>query len=418
MSYSISCEVPSIGTNLSPLSEGGAFLGSTAKLPSTPDFAGVASAKARLVRPKGEVGSRLERFALQSVARLIQPQSRTGACLRNRISGATHVAVKYSKVRSRATYGNLQTCGSVWACPVCAARISEHRRTELVALVNAHKKAGGSVLLVTRTVPHSLSQSLSGLLAKLAIAEDRYKSSGAWKRLQARFGFIGTVRAIECTYGSNGWHPHIHELVFLAGPVDHAALKVALHERWSAVAVRAGFSAPSFQHGLDVRDGSYAAQYASKWGIESELAKWHVKVGKESSLSPFDLLRVALQDDDAAAVKSAQLLFLEYAKAFHGRRQLVYSKGLRDLYLHAPELSDQEVAAGQDIDAEVLGLLTPDHWKALLRAGSRGRLLEAINASEGDWDVIYPILRAALAHQGPAVSPRKELCNESSLSTS
>jgi hypothetical protein len=287
-----------------------------------------------------------------------------------------------------------------------------------MALVAAHKAAGGEVLLITRTFPHSLSQPLAGLLSQLAKAEDKYKSGEPWKRLYARFGFVGTVRAIECTYGANGWHPHIHELAFLSGPVDHAALQAALYGRWRSAAVRAGFAAPSPAHGLDVQDGSYAAKYASKWGIESELTKWHVKVGKESSFSPFDLLRVALHDDDAEAVDAARSLFLEYAKAFHGRRQLVYSKGLREMYALEPEITDQEAAEGQDPDAELLGMLHPDHWKALLRAGLRGHLLEAINAAGGDWDAMHDVLRAALAHKGPAVSPRREARYEPSLPTS
>ena len=31
------------------------------------------------------------------------------------------------------------------------------------------------------------------------------------------------------------------------------------------------------QHGLDIRDGTYAQEYISKWGLESELTKGHIK---------------------------------------------------------------------------------------------------------------------------------------------
>jgi len=36
--------------------------------------------------------------------------------------------------------------------------------------------------------------------------------------------------------------------------------------------------APSMEHGLDLRDGKYADKYVSKWGIEHELTKGHVKI--------------------------------------------------------------------------------------------------------------------------------------------
>lgn len=376
----------------------GGSLGNTAKLPSPPPLRG---AKERIVYPASVVESRLERFALQSVARTILPQSRTANCLRSRISGAPKVGVKYSPVRARASFCNLQTCGSVWACPSCSAKISEHRRAELVALVAAHQSTGGTVLLATRTFPHSMSTPLIDLLSCLKKAEDLYKSSARWKDIKDRFGIIGTVRAIEATFGVNGWHPHIHELLFLApGQVDQAELKDKLFVRWLAAATRAGLAPPSREHGLDLRDGSQAAAYASKWGLEAEMTKWQVKRGKEASFSPFDLLRVALHDDDLQAVDQARKLFLDYATAFRGRRQLVHSRGLRELYLVAPEKTDEEAAKGQEPDAVLLGLIEPSHWKALCKTGLRGHLLEALNASGGDWSAIDEVLGEALARAG------------------
>ena len=45
-------------------------------------------------------------------------------------------------------------------------------------------------------------------------------------------------------------------------------------------------------HGVDVRNGTYAAEYVSKWGLEEEVTKGHLKKGLNGSLTPFDLLRV------------------------------------------------------------------------------------------------------------------------------
>lgn len=381
--------------------EGGA-LGIYAKLPSPPPSKNALfPAKNRIVYPSNEQESRLERFALQSMARAIIPKSRTANCLRARIKGAPKVGVKYSATRNRASFCNLQTCASVWACPCCSAKISEHRRAELTALVSAHQAAGGVVLLATRTFPHARANALEDLLSGLAKAEDLYKSSARWKGIKDRFGIVGTVRAVECTYGANGWHPHIHELLFLAGPVNVSDLEDRLFTRWASAATRAGLPVPSREHGVDVRDGTYAARYASKWGLEAEMTKWQVKRGKESSFSPYDLLRVALHDEDPKAVSTARALFQEYAEGFKGRRQLVYSKGLRQMYLVAPEQTDEEAAKGQEPDAVILGHLEPSHWKALLRAGLRGQLLEAINAAKGDWSAIDEVLGAALAYTPP-----------------
>jgi hypothetical protein len=405
--------------------ESGGFLGNTAKSPTPPTFgAFLAPAAAALAYPEGPAAARLERWALQSVAREILPKSRLSACFRNRVKGAPAVGVKYSKSRARASYCNLQTCASVWACPICSAKISEYRRADLVKLVAAHRAAGGTVLLVTRTFPHYRTDRLEDLLSGLKVAEDKYRSGAPWQRLKERFGIVGTVRAIECTYGNNGWHPHIHELVFIAaqspecggfgalgGPQNCSCLdlqlelmedlRASLYKRWTSACLRAGLPEPSEEHGVDVRDGSYAASYAAKWGIESELTKWHVKHGKAESITPFDLLRIALQSDCSKSTSSARTLFREYAESFKSRRQLVYSPGLRALYDLDPEVSDEEASAGEEPDAVLLGHLEPHHWKAILRAGLRGQLLEAINAAGGAWDAVDEVIGEAMAKYVP-----------------
>ena len=70
---------------------------------------------------------RVERFALQSVARDILPTSRTAKCLRIRAYDKD-VQVWKSKNHKTASYAGLQTCGSVWVCPVCGAKVVERRR--------------------------------------------------------------------------------------------------------------------------------------------------------------------------------------------------------------------------------------------------------------------------------------------------
>ena len=118
--------------------EGGA-LGSSAKL------------RATFYDP---MESRVQRFALQSVARSILPESRTAKCLRIRAHDCD-VQVWKSKEHGTASYGGLQTCGSVWTCPVCAAKIAERRRVELLDAMELHKAQGGAVYLLTLTTPIS-----------------------------------------------------------------------------------------------------------------------------------------------------------------------------------------------------------------------------------------------------------------------
>ena len=95
------------------------------------------------------------------------------------------------------------------------------------------------------------------------------------------------------------------------------------------------------QHGLDLADGTYADQYIGKWGVEHEMTKGHIKKGKEGGLTPFDLLQLSFEDELIFGRKPGQL-FKEYAAAFKGARQLMWSRGLKDVF-GLRDVSDDEI---------------------------------------------------------------------------
>lgn len=379
-------------------------------------FSSLLAAHASVPKPADAKAARLERWALQSAARRALPGSRTAKCLRVRQKGADKVAVNYSPSRNRSSFKNLQTCGSVWRCSCCGAKISEHRRAELVRLVAAHRAAGGQVLFATRTIPHHFNDKLGPLWGAMSKAEDKYKAGEPWKRLVKRYQIVGSVRALEVTCGKNGWHPHIHELIFLApgaprvvfhypafvlGTVLWEDFADDIHGRWASAADRAGLGEPSRAHGVDVRDGQYAAEYASKWGLTHELTKANSKRGKTDGLSPFDLLRVMVHGS-AAEAATARLMFAEYAAASHRKRQLVFSTGLRKKYgldeIKNEEASNAEIAAdGIELDWVRLAMVPDKAWRFLLRKELRGPLHEAIADARGNWAAAIE----ALIESGP-----------------
>jgi hypothetical protein len=347
------------------------------------------NAKGSLLYPESRLLARAERFILLAAARLAIPHSRTAGCMHHVTKGSTCVPVVVSKRSQRAAFKNLQVCGSVWQCPVCAAKISEQRRTELTQIVAGHRATGGFVYLVTRTFPHGSNDRLIDLMAKLKLVEENYRNGAPWLRYTARFGVVGYARAVECTYGRHGWHPHIHELLFTTTELDLDDLKLATHARWSTVCEKSGLGTPSFEHGVDVRDGAWADKYLGKWGLESEMTKGHVKKGRDESLSPFDLLRLIAQSLDSKVVNQAKGLFRQYCEAFRGKRQLVISPSLKK-YLVEPELSDEELAKQLERDAMTLGLLSLDGWKIILARQQRAQVLEA--AGTGQWTAVLRLL--------------------------
>ncbi|MGH8846859.1 MAG: protein rep [Polaromonas sp.] len=326
---------------------------------------------------------RFERFALQACARRILPGSRTGKCLRLRSKGR-EIQVLQSREHKTCSYKGLQTCGSVWACPVCAAKISERRRVELQAAITLHQAQGGHVLLLTLTNPHHLGDDLAAVLAGQAKALYYFNGDRASRKLFAEMGCVGQVRALEVTHGrkrevNNGWHPHYHLLLFVRSALILKVAEAELFERWESACRKAGLKLPSRAYGVRLDDGSKAASYASKWGLESEMTKGHTKKAKDGE-TPFDLLRAYLEDED----KQAAALFSEFAKVFKGKRQLHWSAGLKKRF-GVGDLSDEELAGQQDDKAVVLGAIGLEQWRAVLRNEGRAVVLEL---AEKGWEAV------------------------------
>lgn len=355
--------------------------------------AGALGINAKLRAPDGlAMARRVERFALQSVARDILPDSRTAKCLRIRAYGKA-IEVWKSKQHQTASYGGLQTCGSVWTCPVCAAKIAERRRLEIQDAMAQHRAQGGEVHLLTLTTPHTRFDALDDLLARQSKALQAFLRDKTVKKVFKEMGHQGQIRAWEGTHGrkgtNNGWHPHFHFLQFVLVKADQAQLmdwKTRLYLRWDAYCQKAGLGSPSFAHGIDLRDGQQASNYVSKWGLEDEMTKAHIKKGKAGGETPFDLLRAVLADKND---KQAAALFAEFARCFKGKRQLSWSNGLKARFNQA-EKDDQELAAEIEDSAELLGLIQTYEWRDVLKVKARGTLLEI--AALAGWSGVQKFL--------------------------
>ncbi|MFZ4761095.1 MAG: hypothetical protein ACOYLX_23255, partial [Burkholderiaceae bacterium] len=159
-----------------------------------------------------------------------EKQHRTAWCHRS-LRGES-VAVYRSDRTAR--LAGLMTCGSVWTCPVCSARVTEARREELTTALGRWSERGGLAMLLTVTFPHPLdrfewndapnptpsvrlqreSDLLAGLVERFGKALRSWKGSRAYRAVMEQLKHAGSVRSLEVTVGdANGWHPHTHDLV-------------------------------------------------------------------------------------------------------------------------------------------------------------------------------------------------------------
>lgn len=274
-------------------------------------------------------------------------------------------------------------CGSAWTCPICAFRIAGERQRELESANVAWAKAGGLTYLFTFTFPHEAGDDLAELLHAFGQASTKFRNSRTWKKLlhvgNGTAGCLGTVTSTEVTHGANGWHPHRHMLVFVRRKLDQAEID-ALSKEWVGQLLKAGLGDRSklsdmLEHALDVRGGEDAAAYITKygreemWGLSREVTADVAKDAKGGQLKPFGLLRRSVDERETAEERArCAARFVEFAEAFHGKRLLSWSPGLKEWFGIA-DADDDQIAQSDDPESDAtqpVGTLNADQWKIVL----------------------------------------------------
>jgi len=328
--------------------------------------------------------TRGKRYRLQNMARELLEGWRVGWCMRS-MKGNT-VAVRHSGEHGHAYYEGVQVCGSVWTCPVCSAKITETRRQELRG---ASEVENFTPVLVTVTLQHERDDRLKELLTALNDSLRRLKQGRFWKDTRERWHIEAYVSALEVTWGYDaGWHPHKHWLLFLDLPedeIDSQELQEHLTAQYKKLLARHGRYASDY-YGINVQVGNrHAKDYATKWGVIEEVTKAPVKAGKKG-FSPFQLLDLADQGEEWAG-----WLFVEYAEATKGKRQLAWSHGARDILGLGAELTDEDLADHPEGDLEedvTLLWLGREQWHYIVTHRLRAKLLDV--ADSGD---LYEVLK-------------------------
>ena len=349
-----------------------------------------------------------ERFKLLDSARKILDGERTQHCFYNRVDKNDGVGVTFNKFRNKANYTNVMRCANAWGCPVCAAIISEHRKCEVKEAMDWWKKQGGSVLLLTLTVPHYSNTDIKQLKKDLKKAYSKFfKGVRASKDMFERWQIKHYISCFEITHGTNGFHPHYHVLLFVPYSLSEQSLpgiKQDMYKVWKDCCLKAGLDEPSEKHGLDLQAGNEAGAYVAKWGLEEKENKWglehemtkgHVKKGKKENRTPFDILRSYTENENEADAN----LFKLYYFAFKGTRQLNWSKGLKKLVSKAEEKTDQEIVDDTDNVAEMLFKLDIEMWHAVRKQKKQGELLVAV-AEDQTLKKPMELIRQCLVDQG------------------
>lgn len=317
-------------------------------------------------------------------------------------------------------------CGSVGLCPVCAPTIRQARAADIDAAAEAWTALGHETYLATFTIPHGVEDDPGDLLAVLGRMWRQMREGQAFRNWRRDAAVEGFIKAVEITYGANGWHPHLHVLFFSK---RRRMLPARLAELWRTRFELEGWSyVPKVS--CDVRKltrkgiGVYLGKINQGWGAGAELARADLK---SRSLSPADLLDLAFEEFaglDPASVTTGEVVpwdenpaarwllrWAELERATKGLRWIEWGKGLRKRaggwqmqaivnghqlegkLLTVEEASDQEAARGVDADQVVASWHVPGPvWLRFRAAGQLGLLLQALISNDGErygaWRVV------------------------------
>lgn len=295
-----------------------------------------------------------------------------------------------------AHFSRVALCGRVWLCPVCGPRIRQARAGELdTACVRWIEQHGvRSVALLTLTLPHDFGEKLQTVLGAVRGAYGALVAGRAWQTDKRRFGLAHYVRAHDVTVGRNGWHPHLHAVLFGTRALAAAELEELqgrLATRWADAVEQTHRRRPSMDRGVlleqarTTRDlGRYVCQVIA--GPEDDVVPVALEVTRgdlktargPDARTPWQVLE-DVANPDPWERREARALWAEWEDATRGVHAIRWSKGLRQSVELGEELTDEEVVA-LEVGGDTVHVFTVWEWYRLTRLP--GALVAVLEAAE------------------------------------
>lgn len=345
------------------------------------------------------------RYRLRGLLREVTTIDRCKLCGWEPLGGGIVVKVGHKNGRNSAGFGGLETCGRVWLCPVCAAKVRVRRGDQIAEGVMRHLEAGYWAWFLTVTLPHEKGDALKASFDALTKALQYVKSGKRYQEDKERFGILGDIKAVEVTHGANGWHPHAHVLILTTKEISFdeiCAWYARLDARWAAGLRKVGW--PEGKPGVrltlkPVEKGEGLAAYLTKVqekGVGNELARADMKDAREGNRTPFGILadfgNYALADDLE--------LWWEYEQTTIGRSAIRWSRGLwAKLMPDEDQATDEEIAA-EEHEGESIAVLARYTWYRIRAIpGAEVAVLEAVER-DGWSGLIETLLRLRIGTKG------------------
>lgn len=391
---------------------------------------------------------RAERWKLRHALQTVTRVDRLRACGTRLISPNDGVRLK--KRESTAYYEGVQTCGSIWLCPVCGAKVRQKRADEIAHGSLLHLERGGFLESSMLTIPHEMGNDLDEDWGVLQAAVNAITRGKAWQTAVKRYSLAGYVRSMEQTHTANGWHPHAHLLWFFdreLSPTERAAFGAWVFGRFSDAVAEQGRPRPAeWLHRLyPVRSAAAISEYVAKAGLDDfaavddgsgrerpraigyEMARsdlktgrsWETSEGTQKGRTPHQIAADYLAAPDPVAAVSDLRLWQEYEHAVTRKRRSAVRWSYD--YAVAPtvkpgnvrasrpslkarfglmEKTDEQLAA-EKVGGVMLAQLDRSDWALLTAVARRVLMLEVAEAVGGHFVRLYlDVLRSEFSATG------------------
>jgi len=288
-------------------------------------------------------------------------------CMRVPVGSPQIVKANRVDGSSYTSFRGLHTCKSAWSCPICSPSISAHRASVISRMFEGEKS---STAMVTYTIQHQKSDRLSGLIDVLYDSLRQARSGSRLKQFKSQAD--GYIRATEITYGKNGWHPHIHEMIVLSEDGTMEGLKSTVARSFMSAVKKSGLALYEQTVKIDEWDGN--TEYITKDAEIGELTGW----ANKKSVNIMDIASRIGDDDESWG------LYCEYFEAVYRRKKIIVSRSLSDRYKKA----DSDVNKEMGVESvELLHKFTVDEWREVVRADVRFHVIAHVSGSGIDFDV-------------------------------
>lgn len=344
--------------------------------------------------------ARVERWVGRQTLRAVTTDIRCYDCGREPVGQAVGLRLSAEGVTG---YAGLASCGRIWLCPVCNAKVMAQRALEIAVALSWAEAEGLHVLFGALTVRHNANSDLEDLLELQRRAWDSVVSGRRWRSGSATTtvpadhrptcssdcdvkhrrsvdtggpGRVGYIRAAEITIGRNGWHPHFHPIVLVRGSKREAQrVAESIVTEWVHGVEAAGGEARSVGgQMMKVLPPAVAFEnivgYVTKQtysrtqrlALEAVWSQGKKSRGRAHSTAPHWSILEELARGEFAQIGRWD----ELEAAVEGHRMITWSRGLRDFAAVGVEAEDADIAACEVGTADdTVCFITPTGWEAI-----------------------------------------------------